>query len=123
MISRDERLLRYGHGRFKLCFISISLCEENKQMLKEYYQTEDDLQIMYMLSVADVKKINEDDYYKNTYAQYKKEKEEIQRISDIFSKPFTEETLKKAIEYIDSTNNQISSEFEKNKVKSKKREN
>lgn len=98
---------RYGAKKTKICLFQISVCEENKILLKELYNIENVPNILLVFGFGNVICENEKDLYIRTINTAKNNSEELLKIYDIFSTPFTDETLEYAKCIIESSDNSL----------------
>lgn len=96
---KDLKALRYGHMKSKVCFFQISVHEKNQ---KELFGTNNNGRILLVFGLSHVEIENEDDFYNNQSSYALENLDSILEINNIFTKPFTDETRRKAFDLIKS---------------------
>lgn len=116
---------RFGHRVNKIGYTILPIPEENKKLLKEKYNCDDNFQVLAILGFGNVKIEEENSMYDRIKSTARSNEKYYRNLLNIFSKPFTNESFKIACDYIDqgaaTLNNKIefnylnSNEQEKNK--------
>lgn len=98
---------RYGAKKTKICLFKVSVCEENKKVLRELYNFDDSMSIFLVFGFGDVSFEVEKDLYSRAIYIAESNSEELNRINDLFYTPFTSESLEEAKRIIESSMNGI----------------
>lgn len=100
----DDKLkgYRYGASKTKVCFFNLSIEKSNQEVLNKIYNTDVRANAILVFTLGNVYSEREKDIYDRAIKYSSDNKEELLHIYDIFSKPFTNETLKEACSLIDS---------------------
>jgi len=94
---------RIGGSTSKVDYIRVPICKENKERLSKKYQNNNWRYLILIIGFGDFKNegISEYKLYDNLRRKLLINIEEIERIIEIFSKPFTEESFKIATDMIE----------------------
>lgn len=107
-LENGMKAYRFGKRKSKVCYFKASVCAENQEMLKSYYNIDRNNDLLIVFGVGNVWSEQEIDLYNRCIENANTDYQNIEMIRKVLSVPFTEESFKFITNLIDSANQQIS---------------
>lgn len=108
VLENGMKAYRFGKRKSKVCYFKASVCQENQEMLRKYYNINKSNDLLIVFGLGNVWSEPEIDLYNRCIEDANKDYETIEMIRKILSVPFTEESFKFITNLIDTANQQIS---------------
>ena len=114
-ICKDLKLFRLGARASKLCYVTIPINDDNRELLKDKYNLENNFRIIAVLGFGNVDYTkSEEDFYKRVKKQAIANEKHYEKIKELFGIKFNDDTFKKACDLIETSNLQLINNFDYN---------
>lgn len=107
-LENGMKAYRFGKRKSKVCYFKASVCSENQEMLKSYYNIDKTNDLLIVFGLGNVWAEQEIDLYNRCIENANTDYEYIEMIRKVLSVPFTDDSFKFITNLIDSANQQLS---------------